>query len=120
MMDTSHLRDIETKILALLEDLRSAGGLPLLLIAVAVVPAICEEILCRGPVLAGLRRSVGPTAAVVLSGLLFAALHQSPYRFIPQAALGMVLALLTLRTGTVVPAIIVHALHNGTLVVIES
>ena len=119
LVDPVLLKPIEEQMRKILDGLRDTGGLPLLLACTALAPAVCEELLCRGPVLAGLRRSIGPTGAVIVSALLFAALHQSPFRFLPQAVLGAMLAILTLRSGSVVPAMVVHFLHNGTLVVIE-
>jgi membrane protease YdiL (CAAX protease family) len=119
-VDPQLLKPIEEQMQRILGGLQATGGLPLVLLAAAVTPAICEELLCRGPVLAGLRRALGPTGAVIISALLFAALHQSPFRFVPQALLGVMLAVLTLRTGSVAPAMVVHALHNGALVVAAS
>ncbi len=120
VVDPVLLKPVEEQMRKILGDLSTMGGLPLLLLCTAIVPAVCEELLCRGPILAGLRRALGPTTAVIVSALLFAALHQSPFRFVPQAVLGILLAILTLRTGSVMPAMIVHALHNGSLVVAET
>ena len=104
----------------LMRRLYEQGGLPLLLLCFAVVPGVCEELLCRGPLLSGLKRSLGPVAAVLISAFLFAALHGSPQRFFAQGALGIVLAVLVLRSGSIFPAMILHALYNGTLVVVMS
>jgi membrane protease YdiL (CAAX protease family) len=78
-----------------------------------MLPGICEELLFRGVILTGLRRSFGPVAAVAVSALLFAALHASPWRFFPQLLLGVLLALLTLRSGSVLPAVVAHAAYNA-------
>jgi sodium transport system permease protein len=102
----------------LLAQLASYGVLVELLCA-AVAPAVCEELLCRGTLLAGLKRSLGPGAAAVVSAFLFAALHLSPYRFLPQFALGIALAALTLRTRSIGPAMLLHAGHNGAVLLIE-
>jgi sodium transport system permease protein len=102
----------------LLSELASYGVLVELLCA-AVAPAVCEELLCRGTLLAGLKRSLGPGAAAVVSAFLFAALHLSPYRFLPQFALGIALAALTLRTRSIGPAMLLHAGHNGAVLLIE-
>ena len=86
----------------------------------AVVPAICEELLFRGLVLQSARKTLGDVGAVLLSGLSFALLHNLDgafQRFFPQAALGILLGLLVLRTGSLIPAIVAHAVHNGIVVV---
>jgi membrane protease YdiL (CAAX protease family) len=104
-----------TQVITALDD---QGGLALILLCVAACPGICEELLCRGTLLSGLRRSLGPIGGVVVSAFLFAAMHGSPYRFVPQFILGIVLAVLVLRSGSLFPAIALHAAHNGVAVAI--
>lgn len=99
--------------------IRAQGGVALLLICVAVLPGICEELLCRGTLLAGLRNGIGPIGAALVSAFLFAILHLSPWRFAPQFCLGIMLAVVVWRTRSIVPAMIIHAGHNGTLVLLE-
>jgi sodium transport system permease protein len=106
----------EGKIHALIDAITAAGGLPLLVATFALAPGICEETLCRGTLLSGMERGVGRGAAVVVSACLFALLHLDPARFFPQFVLGMVLALLAQRTGSILPGMLVHALHNGIVV----
>ena len=94
-------------------------GTALLLVCVALLPGICEELLCRGTLFAGLRKGLGVTGAALISGFLFAALHMSPWRFAPQMALGIMLAVVVWRTRSVFPAMLIHAGHNATLVLVE-
>ncbi|MBA3937482.1 MAG: CPBP family intramembrane metalloprotease, partial [Planctomycetes bacterium] len=94
-------------------------GLLVELLCLAVIPGICEELLCRGTLLTGLRRSLGDTGGVLISAFLFATLHLSPYRFLPQFTLGVFLALLTLRTRSLLPAILLHAGHNALAVLLS-
>jgi sodium transport system permease protein len=108
---------VERQIRDVLGGIRAAGGLPLLLLVVAVIPGVCEELLCRGLLLSAVRRRLGPRIAVWSTAIVFAALHGSEYRFLPQLVLGLLLGLLTLRTGSVLPAMVVHAVHNGIVVV---
>ncbi|NRA37706.1 MAG: CPBP family intramembrane metalloprotease, partial [Planctomycetes bacterium] len=93
--------------------LQNMGGLPLLLFCVALVPGICEELLCRGALLSGFNKSLGPRYAIWMSAFLFAALHMSPWRFAPQFILGVFLAIITLRTRSIIPAMMIHVGHNG-------
>lgn len=78
----------------------------------ALTPAICEEMLFRGLLLSGLRR-LGPVAAVVISALLFGLAHASVYRLLPTAFLGVVIGVTRLRTRSILPGMIIHALNNG-------
>jgi sodium transport system permease protein len=98
--------------------LRDLGELPLglRLLLLALSPAICEELFFRGALLSGLRRDLGAVRCVVWQALLFGAAHGSIYRFVPTAILGMVLTTVVLRTGSLVPAILLHATYNGLLI----
>ncbi len=98
---------------------RDQGGVALLLLVVAVLPGFCEELLCRGTLLAGLRSGIGPVGAAIVSAFLFAVLHLSPWRFAPQFMLGILLAVVVWRTRSILPAMLIHAGHNATLVLIE-
>jgi sodium transport system permease protein len=101
------------------EQLEHQGGIALILAVIALAPGICEELLCRGPLLAGLRRGLGTSGAVLVSAFCFAVLHLSPYRFLPQFAIGVFLALLTLRSGSLWPGVIVHVGHNALAVLLS-
>nr|PZN71864.1 MAG: hypothetical protein DIU55_07790 [Bacillota bacterium] len=89
------------------------AGSTLALLVGALVPAICEELSFRGYVLGALR-SLGPSAAVVLTGLLFGALHLSLVRLVPLTLLGMLWALAVQRSGSILPGMIMHLINNGT------
>ena len=109
----------ESKIEEIAEQLRALGGLPLMVASMAVLPGICEELLFRGTVLSGLRRGIGPVGGILVSSFLFAALHADPERFVPQFFLGIVLAVLTVRAASIYPAMLVHAGHNSTVLIID-
>jgi sodium transport system permease protein len=97
-----------------LGDLLLLDGKPFFLVFAlfALTPAICEELLFRGLLLSGLRK-LGPVAAVVLSALLFGLAHASVYRLLPTAFLGAVIGVTRLRTRSILPGMIIHALNNG-------
>ena len=83
---------------------------------IAVLPAVCEESLFRGWLLAafaGRRPSAGRAfLAIVLQAACFAAFHLLPERMPQTFALGLLLGWMTLRSGSLVPAIIAHMAHN--------
>ncbi len=97
---------------AIITELHGYGPI-IVLLCLAVIPGICEELLCRGTLLSGLSRGTGAAGGVLLSAFLFACLHMSPYRFLPQLSLGIFLALLALRYRSLIPCIILHAGHNA-------
>ncbi len=87
----------------------------LLLLAFPVLSAICQEIAFRGFIQTGLMRRFRPRSAVVLCSFLFALWHMNVFLFIPAFFLGMVLGLITLRSKSLVPAILFHFLHDTVL-----
>lgn len=95
-------------------------GLSIVLVAIALSPAICEELAFRGLILSAVKRRMGGLGAVIVVGLLFGAFHLSIYRLAPTAVTGFLLTYLALRTGSVWPAVAVHALYNGCLIVLSS
>jgi len=83
-----------------------------ILLAVAVTPAFCEELFFRGLVMSGLA-GLGRVAAISVSALLFAVAHASIYRLLPTLLLGLVLGYVAWKTGSILCSMIVHALNNG-------
>lgn len=72
-----------------------------------------EELIMRGIVFRGLLLQFDPTSAMFLSGAIFAAFHFNVGSFIPISALGILLAWLYYRTGSIVPSVVAHAIFNG-------
>jgi membrane protease YdiL (CAAX protease family) len=83
------------------------------IVVLTLIPAICEEVASRGVLALGLARRLGTAAAVVISATAFAALHMSIVRAVPTGLLGAALAILAIRSGSVVPAMIAHAINNA-------
>lgn len=96
-------------------EISSLGG-PTLFLVLALSPGICEELFFRGAVLSGLRRDLSHWKVVLWQALLFGAVHASIYRFAPTAVLGAILAIITLRSRSLFPAILLHTAYNGVLV----
>lgn len=90
--------------------------------ALAVLPAVCEEFFFRGFLLTSLSgQGAKPAQSVLITSALFAALHVIVdqalmlERFVPSFLLGVVLALIRLRTGSLIPGIVLHLAHNSLL-----
>jgi membrane protease YdiL (CAAX protease family) len=79
--------------------------------AIAVAPAVCEEVLIRGALLPSLVKGLRPVGAVVASSLVFAFLHDA-YRMPFTFAVGLALGALRLRSGSLLPTILSHASLN--------
>ena len=93
----------------------------LVLLTLAVAPAVCEEWCFRGLLLSSLRGRMSDARAIVVSAAMFGAFHVVmqgtllPERFVPSALMGLVLGFVCVRTGSLWPGVLLHALHNGLL-----
>lgn len=102
--------------------LRPSGPLDALVsvLAIAVAPAVCEEIVFRGIVLPSFVGLLGGVGASLGSALLFGLVHvdftggsvPSLYRVPFAFAIGAGLAAMRLRTGSLSPPILAHATLN--------
>ena len=81
-------------------------------VAIAAVPAICEELLLRGIVLPSLLPALGGAGAIVTSAALFALIHWDLYRAAFTFTLGVALGILRVRTGSLLAPVLAHALVN--------
>lgn len=94
------------------------------LIVFALLPALTEELFFRGYLLKGLQRGWGAWPAIFVSGAIFGAFHiitrdfLSFERFLPTALLGWCLGWVCVRSGSVLPGMLLHALHNGFLLTV--
>ncbi|HXQ12248.1 MAG TPA: type II CAAX endopeptidase family protein [Caulobacteraceae bacterium] len=98
--------------------LPSERGIPpltvVVLLAVSILAApITEEIAFRGYVMGMLRRVISPTWAILLSSLVFAAAHLSQGLYADKLLVyflgGLAFAFVAYRTGSLIPAMIVHS-----------
>ncbi len=81
------------------------------MLAVGLIPAICEEFFFRGVILSEYR-SYGLAKAVFISALFFAFCHFSFQGFIIYFTAGLMLAFLTAVCRSVFPAMILHFANN--------
>ena len=87
--------------------------LPLALLAVALAPAICEELAFRGFLLSGFARTRRPWMAVGLSALAFGVIHIVPQQVFAATLAGLVLGAIALKGGSLWPCVLFHLLYNG-------
>lgn len=92
-------------------------SLPLLILVLAILPAVCEELAFRGFILTGLRNGLGTRQGILISSLFFALAHGDPFRLLPTFLLGLLLALLATRSGSLWPGVVFHGLHNALAVI---
>ena len=80
---------------------------------VAMIPAFFEECLVRGGMLNSYLNTGRLRAAVLLTAFLFGLLHMNPTQLFYAFAMGIVLALLFVLSGSVWPGILFHFLNNA-------
>jgi len=97
----------------------STTGLLINIIIVALIPAIGEELIFRG-LLINLFKSITKNIhiAVILSAIIFSAIHLQFYGFLPRLVLGMLLGYLFVITGNLWVPIFVHFLNNASSAII--
>lgn len=114
-IDASHLQRVA-------EFRRSLQQLPLwqILFVFAITPAVCEEFLFRGFVLSSLHK-YSAAWAIAVSAVLFGLMHVltsnvlAVERFLPTTFMGLILGFIAVRSASLWPGMLVHALHNGLL-----
>ena len=87
---------------------------------------MCEELFFRGFLLSAFRSAMSKPLSIAFSGAIFGLFHvivqQSLFaeRFVPTCFLGLVLAAICVRTGSLWPGMLLHVMHNGFLLSLSS
>jgi membrane protease YdiL (CAAX protease family) len=76
------------------------------------MPAIFEEIAFRGIIQGRLARVVTRTESLLITSFAFGIIHMSLVSLPYLAALGLLLGWLRQRSGSLVPSMVVHGVHN--------
>ena len=89
------------------------------MIIIALLPAIFEEVCFRGGIQNVLTRWFkGPWVAIILTSIIFSAVHISYYGFFVRFALGIFLGLVFYYSGSLWLSILFHFLYNGVQVTV--
>jgi len=81
-------------------------------LVVALTPAVCEEVLFRGLVQRSFEEEAGGFRAAIMTGVIFGAYHMSPFSLIPLAVLGIFFGFVVYRTGNLLVAVAAHFFNN--------
>ncbi len=108
------LQQWEAQQMALIEQVLMGDlSLGFSLAVMALTPAICEEVLFRGYFQRQVERGTGVAIGIILSGVVFAIFHLRLSQVLPLALLGIFLAYLAWRTGSLWIPVIIHFLNNA-------
>ena len=100
----------------LVDDLQAkfaSADLGLLILCVAAVPAVCEELAFRGFILSGCRNLGNNRRAIIVSAIFFGVTHGFLQQSINACLLGLVLGYLAVKSGSLLPGVVFHFLHNA-------
>ncbi len=92
--------------------------LVLVVFAVSITPAICEEAIFRGWLQRTIRRKASALVSILVTGVLFALFHMSPLSIVALAFVGFYLGYLFERSGTLFASMTAHCLYNLTIIVL--
>lgn len=87
---------------------------------IAVAAAFIEETLFRGILFGSMRTYFGTWTAIILSAVIFSALHMEWIGFVPRFILGVGLGYLYVKHDSIYPSIGLHALNNLLAVILIS
>ncbi len=91
-------------------------NIALSVIALALTPAICEELIFRGYLQKSLERIISARSSIVISSVIFAAIHFNIELFVPLFVAGGLLGYFANVTGSIYPSILIHFLLNASSV----
>jgi sodium transport system permease protein len=86
------------------------------LLVIALIPAVCEELAFRGFLLSGFRRGAGEVPAILFASLFFGVAHGMIQQSIFATLVGIVIGFVALRSGSLWPAIAFHFTNNALVV----
>lgn len=110
-------REPRSNVEPILKALLDASASPVvfagLVLTVAVIAPVAEEIIYRGLLYRAFRDRAGVPVALLLSGFVFAIAHLEQDHLLALWFIGVVLAWVTERSGSLIPAMAAHGLYNG-------
>lgn len=90
-----------------------------LLALYSLAPAFFEEIAFRGIIFHRLRLVLGEREGWLVQAAFFSVLHLSPVIFVTHFAMGLIFGWLRMRTGSLIPGMILHASWNAANILLE-
>ena len=108
------LEDEYSEQVLIMARMKTFGDFLFTLIVIALVPAIVEETLFRGALQTILVKWFkNAWVAIIITSIVFSAVHVSYYGFLPRAALGVILGFLFFYSKNIWLNILAHFINNG-------
>ena len=104
------LEQIQSAVSLILSD---APNMWAIIALIALVPAVCEEVAFRGFILSGLQTIRSKWTAIIISAMLFGIAHGILQQSIMATFVGIVLGMIAVQTGSLLPCVAYHLMHNA-------
>ncbi len=88
------------------------------LLLVAVVPAVCEELAFRGFILSGFRHLGHKWRAIVYTAIFFGLTHQILQQSLIAGLVGIVIGYVAVQSNSIFPGILFHVVNNSLAVLV--
>lgn len=116
---TNYLTELTELPDVLKETFRKAMNDPFGIISVVIMAPLMEELLFRGAIQGYLMRKwKNPAIAIVVASLIFGVIHGNPIQIFFAFLTGLALGWIYYRTGSLLPAMLMHFINNGASVVL--
>ena len=112
LIDICGLNELFPAYSDLSENLVAGQPVWLQLLTIGILAPIAEELVFRGLIFARLKEWMKPWLAMMLSALIFGAYHGNIVQFVYAFFMGLILALIYYRTGTLLTCIAAHVVAN--------
>lgn len=86
-------------------------------LVIAVFPAVLEEALFRGVILNSCEKTMGSIRTIFVVGFCFSLFHASPEQTVYQFIAGCAFAFLAIRSGSILPSVLMHFINNGLILI---
>lgn len=90
----------------------------LVIVVIAAVPAVCEEVMFRGYIQKSLGFKVKPFWAALITAVFFGFYHFNPYGLLPLVCLGLYFGFAAYISNSLVVPIFLHFLNNFSAVIL--
>jgi sodium transport system permease protein len=103
--------------LTAIQKLFQGANLWTLMLLIAVVPPVCEELAFRGFILSGFRHLGHKRRAIIYSALLFGLAHGILQQSLIASLVGVVLGYVAVQSGSILPCMVFHLCHNALAII---
>lgn len=90
------------------------------LVLISIFPAVFEELAFRGCIMVRMEKVGSAFEALVIQAAMFSVLHMLPTAFISHFIIGLTLGIIRLRSQSLYPGMLVHAVWNAIVVLGEA